>query len=74
MFNRKRVKEELAKASRKKTHYEVSPGDEVALTIYGVFQDGMVKTPQGSYFITSLYAADPDVNMKKYESKVGKHV
>lgn len=74
MFNRKKVKEELAKSSRKKTHYDVSPGDAVALTIYGVYQNGKVETVGGSYFITSLYANDHDVTMKKLERKVGKHV
>lgn len=73
MFNRKKVKEQIAKLSRKKTHYDVSPGDAVELRLYGTYENGMVKTESGSYFITSLFAADPDVNMSKLEKQVGRH-
>lgn len=74
MFNRKKVKEKLAKSSRKLTHYNIKNGDEVELRLYGTYENGTLKTPNGSYFIASTFVTDPDLIMKKYEPKKGKHV
>ena len=74
MFNRKKIKEQLAKTSRKQTHYNVKEGDAVELRLYGVYENGTVKTPSGSYFIASTFVTDPDIVLKKLETKIGKHV
>ena len=73
MFNRKATKEKLAKSSRKQTHYDVKEGDAVELRLYGTYESGMLKTPNGSYFIVSTFITDPDIVLKKYEPKKGKH-
>lgn len=74
MFNRKAIKEKLAKSSRKQTHYDVAEGDAVELRLYGTYENGTLKTPGGSYFIVSTYITDPDIVLKKYEGGIGKHV
>lgn len=74
MFSRKKAKEEIAKMpSRKQTHYDVAEGDEVAITIYGRYENGTVKTMTNSYFIVSRYITDPDITMKKISTRRGKH-
>lgn len=73
MFNRKQAKEELVKRSRKQTHYDVSDGDDVEVRLYGTYENGVLRTLGGSYFIISKFVADPDLVMKRLEKRKGKH-
>jgi len=75
VFNRKKAKEEVAKIpSRKQTNYYIQNGDEVVLTMYGRYENGMVTTTGDSYFTISVpVISDPDITITKLITKIGKH-
>ncbi len=75
LINRKKINKMLADTNHKQIKYDVSEGDDVVLTIHGTIINGVIKTNSGSYFLLpgGNHITDPDVFVKKFEPRKGKH-
>jgi hypothetical protein len=75
MFNRKKTEFIKVKTDRRQKHYEIYEGDEVAMTIYGRYEGGTLKTMSGSYFLlpAGKHIIDPDIVIERLQPRKGKH-